>query len=184
MEHRNTSTMSRWARWLGTFVGFPLAGVAARAVGGDVDSVGAAAIGGIAGGLVLGVVQATVGGVRPDDRLAWIGATGAGLASGLALGASMVGYRTDAASLAVMGAVSGAAVGVAQALAVPLRPLDRLVWAVATPALWAGGWLITSQVIVDADRRHAIFGSSGAVVVSALAGLLVAARTPRLGGAS
>ena len=34
--------------------------------------------------------------------------------------------------------------------------VDRVLWAVATPVLWAGGWLITSQVIVDADRQHAV----------------------------
>ncbi len=49
-------------------------------------------------------------------------------------------------------------------------------WAIATPLLWAGGWLITSQVIVDADEHHAIFGSSGALVVSAVSGILVAVR--------
>ena len=51
-------------------------------------------------------------------------------------------------------------------------------WAVATPALWALGWLITSQVIVDAERQHAVFGSSGALLVSAVAGLLVVVRGP------
>ena len=75
-----------------------------------------------------------------------------------------------------MGAICGAAVGVAQALSVPMRRVDRVLWAVATPVLWAGGWLITSQVIVDADRQHAIFGASGALAVSALAGVLYALR--------
>jgi hypothetical protein len=42
--------------------------------------------------------------------------------------------------------------------------------------LWAAGWLITSQVIVDADSQHALFGSSGALVVSAVAGVLHARR--------
>ena len=73
-----------------------------------------------------------------------------------------------------MGAICGAAVGIAQALSIPLVGRDRLAWIAAVPVAWAGGWLITSQVIVDADRHHAIFGSSGAIVVSALTGLLVA----------
>lgn len=55
----------RWARWLGTFVGFPLAGVAARAVSGNIDALGAAAIGGLIGGVVLGTVQAVIGGIGP-----------------------------------------------------------------------------------------------------------------------
>ena len=104
------------------------------------------------------------------------GATAAGLAAGLAAGAACVGYRTDTTSLVVLGAISGAAVGVAQALSIPMRLIDRVLWAVSTPVLWAGGWLITSQVIVDADRQHAVFGSSGALAVSAVAGVLYAVR--------
>ena len=112
-------------------------------------------------------------------RLRWIGATAAGLAVGLTVGASAVGYRTDTASLVAMGAICGAAVGLAQALSIPMRRVDRVLWAAATPALWAGGWLITSQVIVDAERQHAVFGSSGALAVSALAGVLYAMRDRR-----
>ena len=52
MSRRRFET-KRWARWLGTFVGFPLAGVAARAVAGDIDTAGAAAMGGLVGGLSL-----------------------------------------------------------------------------------------------------------------------------------
>ncbi len=83
-----------------------------------------------------------------------------------------------------MGAITGAAVGLAQAISVPMQRVDRLAWALATPALWATGWSITSQVIVDADRHHAVFGSSGALVVSALAGLLHIARRAEENGST
>ena len=174
-----TFEFKRWARWLGTFVGFPLAGVAARIVAGNIDSVGAAAVGGLAGGVALGAIQVVVGGIGPADRIRWIAATSAGLAVGLTVGANAVGYRTNTASLVAMGALSGAGVGIAQALSVPMRVVDRVLWALATPALWAGGWLITSQVINDADRQHAVFGSSGALAVSAVAGVLYALRGRR-----
>jgi hypothetical protein len=164
---------------MGTFVGFPLAGLAARAAVGNIDGVTAAAIGGLAGGAVLGAVQVGIGGIGAEDRLRWVGATAAGLAAGLAAGASVVGYRTDAASLVAMGAISGAGVGLGQAIAIPMRTLDRVLWAAATPALWAAGWLLTSQVIVDAERQHAMFGASGALGVSAVAGLLYAVRDRR-----
>ncbi|MEO8695271.1 MAG: hypothetical protein ABI658_17230 [Acidimicrobiales bacterium] len=174
-----TFEIKRWARWLGTFVGFPLAGVAARIVAGNINGVGAAAIGGLAGGATLGAIQVAIGAMAAEDRVRWIAATGVGFAAGLATGASTVGYRTDTASLVVMGALSGAGVGLAQALSVPMRVVDRILWAVGTPALWAGGWLITSQVITDADRQHAVFGSSGALAVSAVAGVLFAMRRGR-----
>lgn len=173
----------RWGRWTATFLGFPLAGVTARLVAGDIDSATAAALGGLAGGAVLGAVQASLGGLGRPAVLRWAGATAVGLAVGLTAGATVVDFDTDTASLVVMGALSGAGVGLAQAFALPMRTVDRWVWALATPVLWAGGWAITSQVIVDADRQHAVFGSSGALAVSALAGVLVALRPIAAAGA-
>jgi hypothetical protein len=114
----------RWVRWVATFVGFPLAGVAARAAAGDIDAAGAAIVGGLAGGAVLGAVQAAVGGIERGNRVRWIAATGTGFAVGLTVGAAAVGYRTDTAGLVMMGACSGAAVGATQALAVPMRVID------------------------------------------------------------
>lgn len=174
----DTTKVKRWGRWLATFIGFPAAGLAARAVAGNIDSVGAATLGGLAGGAVLGGVQACVGGIPAADRTRWAGATAVGFAVGLTTGAGVVGFRTDSTSLVVMGAVCGAAVGLAQVLAVRMSARDRAWWALATPVLWAGGWLISSQVIVDADRQHAIFGSSGALTVAALTGVLFAVRRP------
>jgi hypothetical protein len=173
---QDKTRLKRWGRWVATFVGFPLAGVVARVVAGNIDGATAAVLGGLAGGLVLGAVQAVIGGIDTEDRVRWIGATAVGLAVGLAVGAGVVGYRTDTASLVAMGAISGAGVGLAQALSVPMRWIDRVLWATATPALWAGGWLATSQVIVDVERQHAIFGGPGSAVVSALAGALYVLR--------
>ncbi len=179
---KHTFDWKRYGRWVGTFIGFPLAGVTARLVAGNIDSATAAAMGGLAGGAVLGAVQVGIAGIPAGERARWIGGTAAGLAVGLTAGASAVGFDTDAASLVAMGALSGAGVGIAQALSMApgsatLR--DRILWALATPALWAGGWAITSQVIVDADRQHAVFGSSGALAVSLVAGVLVALRDRR-----
>ena len=168
--------LRRWGRWLATFIGFPLAGVTARIVAGDIDSVRAALVGGLAAGAVLGAVQAVIGGIDPGRRVRWIVATALGLAVGLTAGASVVDFATDTASLTVMGAIAGGFVGIAQAASVPMRALDRVLWATLTPALWAGGWLITAHVIVDTERHHAVFGSSGALTVSALAGVLFALR--------
>jgi hypothetical protein len=165
-----------WGRWVGTFIGFPLAGVAARLAAGNIDAVTAAVLGGLAGGATLGALQAWIGGMPHEDRVRWAGATAAGLAVGLAAGARTVGYRTDTASLMVMGAISGAVVGLAQALSVPMRRVDRVLWALATPVLWAGGWFVTSQVIVDAERQHAMFGGPGSAAVAAVAGVLYAYR--------
>ena len=171
--------ITRWARWLGTFIGFPLAGVTARLVAGNIDDVGSAAVGGLAGGAVLGAVQAVIGGLDRTEWLRWTGATAGGLAVGLTVGSGTVGFATGTSSLMVMGGISGACVGIAQAVSVPMRSVDRILWATATPILWAGAWWITLHVIVDAERQHAVFGSSGAVIASALAGILYALRQPQ-----
>jgi hypothetical protein len=137
---RTTFDTKRWGRWVGTFIAFPLAGLAARAVAGNIDSTTAALVGGLAGGAVLGGVQALITAMAPAERGRWIGGTAVGLSIGLAAGASAVGFETDVASLATMGALSGAGVGLGQALAmVPARRVDRVAWAIATPLLWAAG---------------------------------------------
>lgn len=177
--HVDRPTATRWTRWVATFIGFPLAGVAARYVAGSIDSTTAGLLGGTVGGAVLGAVQATLGGLERCDWGRWISATAAGFGVGLAAGSTAVGFETGVTQLVVMGAVTGFAVGLAQAAAIPMTWSARLAWAGATPALWALGWLVTSQVIVDADRHHAVFGSSGALVVSLLAGALHTARAPR-----
>ena len=175
---RQGSGWKRYGRWVGTFIGFPLAGVTARVVVGNIDTASAAAIGGLAGGAVLGAVQVGIAGIPSGERARWIGGTAAGLAGGLTVGAAAVGFDTGTASLIAMGAISGAGVGIAQALSVPMSLRDRVLWTLATPVLWAGGWAITSQVIVDADRQHAVFGASGALAVSLVTGALYALWDP------
>ena len=69
-----------------------------------------------------------------------------------------------------MGLLTGVPLGVAQAVAFP-RP--RWIWALTTPLLWALGWTITTLVGVDVETQYTIFGSTGAITVSALSGLVL-----------
>jgi hypothetical protein len=163
------------ARWLPTFVGFPLGGLLSELVAGPVDGLAPALAGGAITGVVLGVVQAWS--LRPTGLpvRAWTAATALGLTAGLAIGAAAVGYDTGTADLVVQGAICGAFVGAAQA--VVLRPLlGRLafLWAPALGALWALGWAITASIGVDVETQYTVFGSSGAVVVTALSAVLPA----------
>jgi hypothetical protein len=76
----------------------------------------------------------------------------------------------------IMGAISGAGGGVAQAIVLRHRfPLWR-VWIVANPPAWALGWLVSSYVISrNIDERFPIFGASGTVVFAIITGLLLMA---------
>ena len=92
---------------------------------------------------------------------------------GLLLGATVVGFRTSLADLAVMGALTGVVLGVAQTVALPARTRRRWWWAAAMPLLWALGWTVTTLAGIPVEEQFTIFGASGAVTFSALSGLLL-----------
>jgi hypothetical protein len=162
-----------WLIWTAGFLAFPLAGLAGTAVAGRLDSPLAALLGGAVTGLVIGAGQALASSRRLDPRR-WIPATTIGMTLGLLLGAATVGYRTSLADLALMGALTGVVLGVAQAIALPRHTQLRWAWAAALPVLWALGWTVTTLTLLAAvDEQFTVFGASGAVTFSALSGLLL-----------
>ena len=176
-----TATWQRSAlRWLPTFLGFPLGGFAAELIVGPVDGLVAALLGGAITGVVLGTVQAWAMGSNGPPAARWIVATTAGLSVGLALGSAAVGYSTSLGDLVVQGAICGLAIGTAQALV--LRGRVAYLWAPALSALWAIGWAVSTSIGVDVETQYAVFGSSGALVVTAatvVLPVLLATRAPR-----
>lgn len=171
MTTARSGLLRPWALWTVGFLSFPLAGIAGGALAGPVDDLRAALLGGAVTGLVVGAGQSLAGRgtVRPS---LWIPATTLGMAVGLALGAATVGYGTSLADLALMGVLTGVPLGVAQALALPTSRL-RWSWAVTTPVLWGLGWAIITLAGVDVQAQYTIFGSTGAITVSALSGLVL-----------
>jgi hypothetical protein len=161
-----------WLIWVAGFLAFPLAGLAGLAVGGEVDGPAAAALGGVATGAVLGLGQALASSGRLPIRR-WIIATAAGMAVGLPAGAHFVGYGTSLRDLAVMGAITGAVIGPAQAIALPRRAGHCWAWAAAMPALWATGWAVTTSAGIAVGDHFTTFGASGAITVTALLGILL-----------
>lgn len=161
-----------WLIWTAGFLSFPLAGIAGAAVAGHVDSPLAALGGGVVAGLVIGIGQALASRRRLDPRR-WIPATSIGMGLGLLLGASTVDYRTSVADVALMGALTGIVLGLAQALALPRDARHRWAWAVAMPVMWASGWTVTGLSKVNIDEQFTNFGATGALTFSALSGLLL-----------
>src|SRR5688572_3362373 len=104
----------RWAIVVG--LAFPLAGLLGWAVGGHVDAVGPALIGGALTGAGLGAAQWFAAKEMFGQWPRWVGASAVGYGVGLAAGAALVGYETSLGALAAMGAVSGAALGAVQGL--------------------------------------------------------------------
>jgi hypothetical protein len=166
------SFLPTWLLWTAGFLAFPLAGLAGAAVVGRVDSPLAALLGGTVTGLVIGAGQTLVSRRRLDPRW-WIPATAIGMGLGLPLGASIVGYRTSLADLALMGALTGLVLGIAQAIALPRQTRLRWVWAAGMPVLWALGWTATTLGGIAVDQQFTVYGAYGAVTFSALSGLLL-----------
>jgi hypothetical protein len=171
-ETRSGRFLGPWLVWIVGFLALPVAGVAAIAVTGRIDSPTAALTGGAVVGLVLGAGQALVSYRRLDWRW-WIPATTVGMALGLLIGAVAVGYDTSLRDLAVMGALTGLPLGVAQTIALPRRTRLRWAWAAAMPALWALGWTVTTLGGIAVSEQFAIFGAYGAVTFAVVSGLLL-----------
>ena len=160
-----------WLRWLPTILAFPLGGYLARELVGPADQLTATLLGGALLGAVLGTAQALALRSRVAP-LPWIGATAVGLAVGVALGSAAVDYGTGPADLAVQGAISGAVLGAAQALALRGRLPGAWRWLPLTAVAWTLGWTVTRAAGIDVERHYYNFGLSGALAATVLTGLL------------
>ena len=161
-----------WWLWIVTALAFPPAGFIAHEVVGRVDGVGAALLSGVITGALIGLAQwALLRGRGVSPR--WIVATAAGFGIGLAAGAALVGYETSLGALVVMGAVCGVAIGLAQVAS--FAPLRRylLSWTLATGALWAIGWAVTTGAGIKVEDQWPVFGISGALVVVLVQSVLI-----------
>lgn len=163
-------------RWVSVAVAFPVSGIIGGAVGGRVDEVGAALVGGLFTGAVLSAVQWWAARGALGGAAEWITFSAAGYAAGLAAGAALVGYETNVGALAVMGLVSGAALGSAQGFALARQGDTRLavVWGAAMPVLFALGWCASAAIGVNVEDQFTVFGAAGAIVFTLLSGYLLA----------
>ncbi len=159
-------------RWMPTFLGFPVGGYVAEAVG-RIDGPGPAIAGGAITGAILGFAQWLGMRRTGPSPIAWVIATAIGFAVGLGIGAAAVDYDTNVGALATQGAICGAVIGATQA-AVLYGKLGRIVlaWPAALSGLWALGWTVTYSAGIDVDAQYTVFGSSGALVVTALTSIL------------
>jgi hypothetical protein len=159
--------------WAGLcLLGIPLAGYLGWGVAGHVDNVMPALIGGALTGAGIGFAQWLILRRSLGVGLEWIAATSAGLAVGLAIGAIAVGYETTTSQLAIMGAIQGAFVGIAQGMVLRNKFSLWHVWMVAMPVLFSIGWVVTDAVI-DSGKQFTVFGASGSVAFAILSGLLL-----------
>jgi hypothetical protein len=172
-----------WIWPIAILISFPIAGYLADLVVDGVDSVGAALVGGLIAGSVIGVAEWFA--LRRWVPWLWIPATSIGMAAGLTAGAALVDYGVSRGDILLMGAITGLGVGALQALVLAKSQVfGALWWAVANPLVWALGWFVTSYVITkNIQDQFTNFGASGSVVFGLLTWLLLAMlfreRTPQ-----
>jgi hypothetical protein len=160
-----TSVARRMWLWpVAILLGFPIGGLIADLVVDGVDSVGTALLAGLIAGAIIGAAEWVA--LRRWGAWQWIPPTSVGMAVGLAAGAALVDYGIDRRDLVVMGAVTGAGVGVLQALVLARHRIPGAFWwALVNPPAWALGWLVTSYVITtNVKEQFPVFGAGGAIV--------------------
>lgn len=168
-------------RWIPTFLAFPLAGLVTVATVGPLTSPALGALGGLLAGAVVGAGQWLALRGLGVARAWWL-ATAVATSLGTALGVVLTDAGTSTGELALRGLVTGAAVGLGQALAVRRPALPAIAWTLTTSIAWGVGWWVTSRVIVDAERGYTTFGASGALLATLITGvalpLVLGRRTP------
>jgi hypothetical protein len=168
--------------WIGvSLLAFPLAGLLGWAVGGHVDGVAPALIGGAITGAGIGLVQWLFLRRDLDVGPVWILATGVAFAVGLGIGAPVVDFETTSAQLVLMGLISGLPVGIVQGVLLRDRFSLWHVWIVAMPVLFALGWFVTEAGGINVDNQFTVFGAYGSIAFGLLSGLLLISghRVPR-----
>ena len=183
-----TTTARRMWLWpVAILVGFPIGGLLADLAVDGVDSVGAALIGGLIAGVVIGAAEWFA--IRRRVSWLWIPATSVGMAAGLTAGSAITDYSISRGDVVLMGAVTGLGVGVLQALVLSRHTSGAFWWVLANPPLWALAWLITTYVIsTNVKEQFTNFGAGGALVYGLLTWLLLAvlfrAREPEVESAT
>jgi hypothetical protein len=156
-------------RWLPTFLAFPIGGYLAFGAIGSLDGVVSAAAGGFLAGAFIGAAQWLALRTEGFD-FRWAGYTAAAVTAGTAAGAVLTDSGTALSDVMLAGLVTGAAVGAAQATLLARGRAVAAAWTAITASGWSLGWLASSGII-DLERGFYVFGSSGAVLMTALTGV-------------
>lgn len=160
------------ARWIPTFLAFPLGGLLAALSLGPIETALSAAVSGATIGFLVGIAQWWA--LRPlGVSFDWAWSSAVGLMIGSPIAWVLINFSTTITSLTIWGLITGAIAGLAQALSQRYTTGKSLGWAALVSGAWGLAWFISANVIVDAEAGYAVFGSTGAIVATALLALFI-----------
>jgi hypothetical protein len=162
-------------RWIIAIVGFPIGGFIGHLIAGPAATIPAALISGLIAGAIIGAGQAVALGIlRPQALALWAGASALGLGVALAAVTAVIGQIEIQTEAVALGAISGLALGAAQAaLLMRERVANAWIWVIATGAAWAVGWAVTSGVGVALAAGWPVYGLSGALASQVITGVVL-----------
>jgi hypothetical protein len=167
--------IGRWilVRWVAATLAFPIAGFLGHLVGGPATVMPAALISGLIAGAVIGLGQALALGLRTEAVGMWTAATALGLGFGIGLVTATNGPVDTMQDAALLGIVSGIAVGAGQvALLARWRVANPWIWPLTSGAAWAIGWLVMTSIGVGLAAGWPVYGLSGAIVSQLVTGVV------------
>jgi hypothetical protein len=147
-------------RWAPTLLGFPVGGWLAFQIAGSITGPLTAALAGVIAGAVIGGAQWLALGRVAGWR--WLAATVLGIAAGSSLAAAATGAGTTTPALVISGLVTGAVVSAEQGVGLHRGLRVTAVWTATVSMGWALSWLVTANVIVDAENGYVAFGAPAA----------------------
>ncbi|KAA9110300.1 hypothetical protein [Microbacterium rhizomatis] len=157
-------------RWMITFLAFPLGGVITAAVFGPARD----PLAGLAAGLIIGTLVGGAQWLALGRRAGWRWFAGTALA--ISVGTSLdilISFVIAPLGSVIAGAaLTGILVGIIQGFLLRHRGRTTGIWAAVTAAAWAIGAAI-STLAVEGDRGFAAFGTLGALVATAITGIVL-----------
>jgi hypothetical protein len=161
-------------RWLVATLAFPAGGFIGHLIAGPAATVPAALISGLIAGTIIGLGQGLAMRSKPQPIVEWAATTAVGMGIGLAAVTAIIGQIDSLTDAALLGAVSGLAIGALQAaLLIRDRVGNALLWVVATAVAWAVGWSVTASVGVALAAGWPVYGISGAIASQLITGVVL-----------
>ena len=112
--------------------------------------------------------------LRSRALVAWVAATAVGLGLSLAAVTGFIGQIATSTDAAALGAVSGLALGIGQAVVLHRHGVPNgWMWVPASGIAWAVGWFVTASAGIALDTGWPVYGLSGAIVSQVITGIVL-----------